>query len=246
MKRVLLFMPTISWEIPVSMVNFLLSMNKSWCELTFRTSSRLLIHSARNIAVESCIKENFDYLLFLDDDNPPTHTDFLQRLLSHDVDIVSWVYRQRTDSKKLSICKWEIQPETGMMRYVPYENLKTKWQDLMQVENTGCWCVLIKREVCEALYNKYLQRPFENRVINYYKTKSMQPTDMKFMEDNIQNIVTVEPHIDEDSWEKMIFQARELSEDYLFFERARQLWFKVYADPLVKCRHIWPHTILEV
>ena len=51
-----------------------------------------MVHVARNFAVKIALKENFDYLLFCDDDNAP-EKDALKLLLEADKDIIGGLIR---------------------------------------------------------------------------------------------------------------------------------------------------------
>lgn len=66
------------------MVNFLFNMKiPAGVELTLMTTSRQHIMQARNNIIRVAIENNFDYIRFLDDDNPPERKDILGLLLRY-------------------------------------------------------------------------------------------------------------------------------------------------------------------
>ena len=50
---------------------------------------RMPIMLARNNYLKTAIRQDFDYIRFLDDDNPPETSDALEILLSYDKKIIS-------------------------------------------------------------------------------------------------------------------------------------------------------------
>lgn len=241
--KVLVFVPTITGSIPNETVSYLMRMQTGNIQIWFQTSSRVLIHSARNMAVKQMLEWWFDYLFFLDDDNPPQHTDLIPRLVNHQKDIVWWVYRQRTNPEFLTIYKDVYHTETGLIRYEPYKNMKSKREDVIKVWNIATGCVLLSREVCEKMYNLYSQSPFVSSIQQYYQVEEMQPTGMDYVEATVMNWATKPPKVVDG---KMKIQTRELSEDLLFFERCKQHWYKIHCDTKAHCYHIGKPTMLEV
>jgi hypothetical protein len=52
-------------------------------KIGFRTTTRLMVDYARNLALNICVDEDYDYLIFLDDDNPPLYSDFIDMLVNN-------------------------------------------------------------------------------------------------------------------------------------------------------------------
>lgn len=242
MKKALLFMPTITGSIPNEMVNILMKLNNWDIQVSFMTTTRLLIHSARNLAIQKTIEWWYDYLIFLDDDNPPKQLDFIPRMIKHWKDIVVWVVRQRWATAKLSIYKNKIDTETGIMRYEAYKNIKSKRWDLIEVDNSWWALCVLSRKVCEDMRNNYWGYPFESTITKYYRTEEEQPTGMKYVEANMSKVNQYKPDVSD--WGMKLY-SRELWEDLLFFERAKQLWYKIYCDTKVHAYHIGKPVILE-
>lgn len=243
--KVLFFMPTL-WSTPVLMSAFLTKF-KTEHKVKFLTTSRTLIHSARNLAIDEMIQGNYDYLIMSDDDNIPNYDNFIDVMVRDDKDVVSWVIRLRNRKEDLNICY--IENTEWFENFIHYKNIDEiyKWENILLpekrkpvVEVWNCWCglVCLSKKVCEDMKLKY-PRPFENK-LTYYIQK------------NAWNYIEFSPAIfgeqDFKANEKwgLNIRYRELSEDYLFFERVRNLWYKLYADTRIKCSHIWTQEILEV
>ena len=103
-------------------------------------------------------KKEFDALLMLDLDMLHPE-DLLVRLREHDVDIVTGHYYRRQLSPMTSIA--ELAPD-GTWPYVPL--LDVPHSGLHEIACAGLGCVLIKREVIEAVAKELppLSHPFDN------------------------------------------------------------------------------------
>jgi glycosyltransferase involved in cell wall biosynthesis len=227
--KILLFIPTL-WSIPTEMFNFIQKI-KSKHQIQIITTSRLLIHCARNLAVEKTLEGGFDYLLFLDDDNPPEDTNFIDVMVETNRDVVTWVVRLRNRQEDLNITKSVDQD--GLLKY---ENYKSAPKNLIEVWNCWCWCVLIKREVLEKVIEEH-PRPFESKYTWYLNTK-------EWYKELWPKVFGREEILFWDNGGLML-KWRELSEDFLFFERVRELWYKIFCNPKIKCRHL-VNSFLEV
>lgn len=233
--NILIFIPTITWSIPVETVKSLLFMDSWWHNISFSTTSRVLIHSARNLAMNDVVMKDYDYLLFLDDDNPTYNRNFLIDLLEAKKDIITWVYRLRW-KEWLSVYKI-VEDEKWVPNYVPYnkEELDTQ-EEVFEIDWTSGWCLLISKKVCQEMVDKYYGSAFENWLVEYYKTEAWT-----FKEFTMKNFL----------WghkpdKELLLFTRDMSEDLIFSERAKDLWFKIYCHKNVKCYHIWKEKLLEV
>lgn len=84
--------------------------------------------------------KNYDYLFSVDSDIAfPKNT--LKKLLAHDVDMVSGLYRQRKDQQILEIYRNGVS--------VPYSELKGR--GLVEVQSAGFGCLLVKSAVIRAM-----------------------------------------------------------------------------------------------
>ena len=96
------------------------------------------VDQVRNLIADWVVR-GFDYLFSVDHDItfPP---DTLKKLLAHDKDLVSGVYRQRLEPQMLEI----YEPFGGRMST---ENLYSKNWNLVGIGSCGFGCVLVKKEV---------------------------------------------------------------------------------------------------
>lgn len=235
MQKVLIAMPTIDWKIPVDTVETLVTVDTSWIEVWYWFTKRSIVFDARNRLVWDAVEYWYDYILFMDDDNPVlTWNNFLKLMLEDIslpwVDIVTGLYKSRTIKDILNVYEIWKDKKTDMYDYIPLKEVDWEW--IKKVANCWCWCVLIKREVFETLYNKYYQTPFEYKRVEYLKRWE------EYVEFNWKAIQYLER-------ENSIY-VKPLSEDLLFFERAVKEWFSIYADERIRCGHIWIPQMITV
>jgi FkbM family methyltransferase len=107
-------------------------------ETTFQYFYGYRVDQVRNLIADWVVR-GFDYLFAVDHDItfPP---DTLKKLLSHDQDLVSGVYRQRLEPQMLEI----YEPWGGRMLA---EDLYAKNWKLIGIGGCGFGCVLVKKEV---------------------------------------------------------------------------------------------------
>lgn len=100
------------------------------------------VDQVRNLIADWVVRGNYDYLFAVDYDIA-FPADTLVRLLKHDKDIVSGVYRQRVvDKQVLEIFE---KNDRGGYTHIPYDKLLNA--GLMEVGACGFGCVLIKKKV---------------------------------------------------------------------------------------------------
>jgi len=110
-------------------------------EATFQYFYGYNIDQVRNLIADWVVK-GFDYLFSVDSDiSFPSNT--LERLLSHDVDVVSGLYIQRKPG--LHILEIYEPNENGGVVNMPYPKLKGR--NLVEVAGCGFGCALVKAEV---------------------------------------------------------------------------------------------------
>ena len=111
-------------------------------ETTFQYFYGYRVDQVRNLIADWVVRD-FDYLFSVDHDItfPP---DTLKKLLAHDQDLVSGVYRQRLEPQQLEI----YEPWGGRMLA---EDLYSKNWRLIGIGGCGFGCVLVKKEVLEGV-----------------------------------------------------------------------------------------------
>ena len=107
-------------------------------ETTFQYFYGYRVDQVRNLIADWVVR-GFDYLFSVDHDItfPP---DTLKKLLAHDQDLVSGVYRQRLEPQMLEI----YEPFGTRMTT---EDLYAKNWNLISIGGCGFGCVLVKKEV---------------------------------------------------------------------------------------------------
>lgn len=213
-KSILIGMPSGSGMVPVSMMQSLLQLRKSF-PCGFMVIERQRVDKARNAIVMEALNKGFDYLLFVDDDNP-IPPDTLEKFLEDDKDIVSAPILGRNPDKegKHTLCCFyskEIKADGNPLNlYFPVNKFKEEGY-MHKVDATGTGCLLIKRKVLDTLHKEYKDGVFEFG-------------DIRFRE-------------------KIFFEGKEydrrtMSEDCEFSERATKAGFEIWIDERIRPIHL--------
>jgi hypothetical protein len=173
-----------------------------------------LVSAVRSVLVKQFLASDYEYLFFLDSDMV-FNDDIVLKLLSHNKKIACGVAKVRGD-KSYNIYHYVPEKE----KYAPVSEIK---QDLLiEIDATGCSCVLIHRKVFEDI----LARKSELR--ETWKELLKTPRNA-FDKVVFENLVRDEA---------MFSAFGEKSEDIFFFEMARACGYKVFCDLSIKCNHI--------
>ena len=94
--KIFVGMPTLG-SVPCDMAVFLYAFLKKnrHHDITIYHTVRVDVARARNALIKEFLKTDSDYLLFLDDDNVPDSTDFLDKMLSNNKPVVSGLVPSR-------------------------------------------------------------------------------------------------------------------------------------------------------
>lgn len=221
MKTILIGMPSYSGLIPASMVQSILQLHKP-LPCAFMIVERQRIDKARNAIVLEALKNNVDYLFFVDDDNP-IPPDTLEKLIEDDKDIVSVPILGRNPNKEgvhplCSFYSKEVEADGNKLKlYFPIEKFRDEGH-LHKVDATGTGCVLIKKEVLHKLFPIYRDQIFEFG-------------DIRFKEK-----ITVDG---------VEYDRRTMSEDCEFSERAVNAGFEIWVDDRIKPFHITNYNLIQ-
>ena len=123
-------------------------------ETTFQFFYGYNVDQVRNLIADWVVKGPYDYLFSVDYDIsfPP---DTLARLLSHNKDVVSSVYRQRVPERQ--VIELFENNEHGGFNHIAWEKIKDK--GLVEIGACGFGCVLIKKEVMTKIgYPQFLYK----------------------------------------------------------------------------------------
>jgi len=213
MKRVLIGMPCGSGLIPWQTAQSLLALHKP--PLTgFLVVERQRVDKARNYLAMQALQQGFDYLFFIDDDNP-IPPDTLEKFLMADKDIISAPVLSRNPDTEgnYATCVFGYREKTiGGKKIKLYKN-QSKFKGkgpLHKVAAVGMACTLIKRHVLEILNIKYKDQMFEFGKIKFKKTE-IDGTE---------------------------YDTRTTSEDIEFCERAVDAGFEIWIDKRIRPYHI--------
>lgn len=220
-KTILIGMPSYSGFIPSTTVQSILQLHKPY-PCAFMIVERQRIDKARNNIVMEALKNNVDYLFFVDDDNPiPPNT--LEQFIEDDKDIVvpPILGRNPNEEGKHPLCafyKKEVRADGRKLNlYEPIEEFRDGGP-LHKVDAAGTGCMLIKIKVLATLFSKYEDKIFEFG-------------DIKFKEN-----ITV------DGKE---YDRRTMSEDCEFSERAVKAGFEIWLDDRIKPFHITTYNMIQ-
>lgn len=98
------------------------------------------VDQVRNLIADWTIR-GYDYLFAVDHD-VTFAKDTLRKMLDHDKDIISGIYRQRLEPQRIEIFGFDGQR-------IDYNTVHGK--DLVQIGGCGFGCVLVKKEVFDAV-----------------------------------------------------------------------------------------------
>lgn len=220
-KTILIGMPSYGGLIPATMVQSLLQLHKP-LPCSFMIVERQRIDKARNVIALEVIRGGFDYLFFVDDDNP-IPPDTLEKFIDDDKDIVVAPILGRNPNGEgvYPLCAFyaeRVRADGGELNI--YRNI-TEFKDdgyLHEIDAGGTGCMLIKRVVLEGLYRKYKEDIFEFGEIKFKEKMTVDGVE---------------------------YEKRTMSEDCEFSERAKREGFEIWLDDRVKPLHITNYNLVQ-
>jgi len=217
MKKLLVWVPTYSWTLWIELIKFLDNIQlPEWWAVAKAYAVRTPIHQARNVLLEKMVEWDFDYIIMIDDDEYPEKPDCFKKMLEANEDMISWVVRLRIKQENLNILKEEISDEPWMewmKKYINYTSCDNR--GLFKIANAWAWLIGISRRVAELMLKTY-KEPFESKETVYVKHIDWTRWEVGYSK----------KEIDMTLWKPQMCK-RVLSEDYLFFERARNQWYEL-------------------
>jgi GT2 family glycosyltransferase len=141
--------------LPIEMVQSLMNLKGTEVDIKFLRAS--LLYLAREEIIETCIADNYEYVLFVDSDM--TFPDnLLMKLLSHNLPVVSAMCFKRTEPYSPCFFKTcDISNSILQAEVYSFDEIPTK---LFEVEAVGMAATLIHREVLEKV-KKPCFHPYE-------------------------------------------------------------------------------------
>ena len=164
----------------------------------------------RSLMTHQFMQSECTHLFFWDDDVAGPHG-ALRRLMGYDRDIMVAAYPKKVPAGSPPSKAWPIAITSG----IPDE------QGLLESDMVATGFLLIKRNVIEAMYEKYADRVFHNK-------------------DSDSDIIDLFPTgiIDEDGFPKnALGKNMWWGEDYSFSVLAKRAGFKIWMDPKIQLLH---------
>ena len=183
------------------------------CPMGLMTPDGQGIELARNMIAMEALKHGYDYLFFIDADNPVPR-DTLVKLLEDDKDVVGVPYLKRKPNEKgeHTLCAFYMRRQGGMRLYDPIKTFREGGY-LHRIDACGTGCMLIKRKVLEEVNKRHPNKPFQ-----------------------FGNLISF------NEGDKTIDIAkglkRTMSEDLEFCERAADAGFEIWLDTRIRPLHL--------
>lgn len=148
-KKILIAVPCMDL-VQASFAQSLASLNKvGQCAVAFNACS--LIYDSRNKLAAKAMKDEFDYVLWLDSDMV-FRPDILEKLIADDKDMVSGLYFRRTSPYTPVIFK-DSELKDGRLVWSDYTDYPKG--ELFKVAGAGFGCVLMKTDMIFDMIGKY-------------------------------------------------------------------------------------------
>lgn len=230
--RILLAFVTMNDAIYVDTVKSILNLDTTGLDVEHGWFTHSITSAARNCAAARCVGEKFDYLAFLDLDmtfDPQT----LRRLVAHNVPIVSGMYRaRRGDPGPFFAFNFH---DNGIPQTIT--EIDMRGPELMEVQGLPTGCMLIKREVFEAL-DKHAaelgeQGPAPGQPYFWYEARLDR---IRQIETQMHDAAATDGHVDADVLRFKPAFAR--GEDLRFCASCVEAGIKLYLDTRLVCGHL--------
>lgn len=148
-KKILIAVPCMDM-VHATFAQSLASLNKvGRCAVAFNACS--LIYDSRNKLAAKAMKDEFDYVLWLDSDMVFS-PDILEKLVADDKDIVSGLYFRRSHPYSPVIYK-DSELKDGRLVWSDYTDYPK--EELFKVAGAGFGCVLMKTDVIFDMAGKF-------------------------------------------------------------------------------------------
>lgn len=221
MKTIFVGMPSSTgYPHPEVIFNLMYSVLPEWYKLIFDTKSIVvwqIVHRARNELVRRFLDWRYDYLLWCDDDNPPS-IDALKYLIEDNKDIVSGIVPLRW---------WHAYNVTVNGRAIK----SLKWLDsVFEIENFWWWFCLLSRKVIKDVFEHTWWYPYMFSPWKFVWNNEEWCLELYEWQTDINKYGSKD-------W-KILIREWELWEDLYFWIKAKELWYKMYADKYAMCKHL--------
>lgn len=148
---VILTQGTIKSELVTNMYGFLSQYINSDYNIIFGTSQRIIVDNNRNHIVKKFLENDWDYLLMIDEDNPPEKNPLDLLKLNLDVVICPTLSIKKENNPPITFSVFKKENDV-------YKSIVCDGEKLLEVDAGGTGCILIKRQVLE-----HIKAPFESK-----------------------------------------------------------------------------------
>lgn len=206
-----------------------------------------VVHWARNQAICQALygqpedgRPPAEYFLLMDDDMV-AEPGYLLRLASYKLDIVCGICTIRRDPPRPNIRFWR--PEEHSF----HDPIEWDWdsQKLMEIDAAGAAFMMVKRAVFERMATAYLNCEFEKkRALRRGESVDYWDEKQRLRQEKFNRAIQEKIWGQRDCWwfqfldDAFDSQVGELGEDISFCWKAKQLGYKIYADPQILPGHL--------
>lgn len=218
-------MPSADWfPYPEVIFNVMNQIVPDWYELIFNLDSIVswcLVHKARNYITRKFLSWWYDYLWFVDDDNPPS-CDVLKLLIEANKDVCTALIPLRHPNYALNVIE-----DNKNITSINHRDT------IFEVDNFWTWCVLLSRDIVNDVSKETMWLPYQFRTVDFVLNQK----------DEVKEIYTYQDKVEwwkdiyHNDWTNIIKSRWEVSEDLWFWHIAKQFWYKFYAHKNARCRH---------
>jgi GT2 family glycosyltransferase len=158
LKKILIYVPSITGKIESKSVEGLMELcfeaaSLKDYEFSLQVGQQMFIENARNLAVDYAIENNYDYILWVDDDMVVMPNSMvLTRLLAHDKDIVAPLFFTRKQPYMPLLFDKVVRADGC---HTVYDHRVDYKKGLEEVDAVGFGMVLTKVEVFKKIGNPY-------------------------------------------------------------------------------------------
>lgn len=237
------------WDVPVEQFEALMQTqrraleNKSPIQLDFCIPKRNTIVQARNDILKTAVEWEYDFCLFLDDDNPAYEPYYMIEDLiktyesNRDIHVVSGLIKSRDGSHR-AIYSRVGDAQNNIPQYesfIPTQDTDpAKERPIFQTDAVWFWLVLMDKESFTSIYKKYHGFPVGQWLTAYCSVQDVEDPEKTYVME-LADAITYNP-----TWIILKLGYAHLSENFMFWSRVQWINPK-YAprvQPSVRCFHI--------
>lgn len=230
--RVLISMVTMNDAIYTPTVQSIMKLDLAGIDVEWHWATHSITAAARNCSAAKAVGENFDYLVFLDLDQT-FHPSTIRRLIGHNVDIVSGMYRARRGDPS-PFFAFHI-GDDGMPRTLGVVDMTGP--ELIEVDALPTGCLCIKTEVFRTLDRVAAERgepgPAPGQPYFYYESR-LDRVSRRLEEQMREAAMKGDVDVDVLRFKPAFCRG----EDIRFCVSAKEAGCKLWLDTRLTCGHL--------